>query len=226
MSIPRYQLSKRAGGRASHSGAGTHWCVPSRTRAVTGRYRPIDIDRSPEHLCPESTQLRFRPVRPAQSAWHEMPGDASPGCRRPARAVSATPRRVMGGTRGVWRGGAIVDLWLAQVPVGCRGIRSGVDGAYEPRHVDRMQPNAALPGRSQERALQAERDVRVGFPGLHPGLVELALQAVIAGVRCVDRKSRSGNGDSGCRTDLSRAVRPGVGRVRRWQRVDAPLPGD
>ncbi|MGV2337804.1 MAG UNVERIFIED_CONTAM: hypothetical protein LVR18_28220 [Planctomycetaceae bacterium] len=84
MSIPRYQLSKRAAGRASHSGAGTHLCVPSRTRAVTGRYRPIDIDRSPEHLCPESTQLRFRPVRPAQSAWHEMPGDASPGRRRPA----------------------------------------------------------------------------------------------------------------------------------------------
>ncbi|MGV2335558.1 MAG UNVERIFIED_CONTAM: hypothetical protein LVR18_16065 [Planctomycetaceae bacterium] len=47
MSIPRYQLSKRDAGRASHSGAGTHWCVPSRTRAETGRDRPIDIDRSP-----------------------------------------------------------------------------------------------------------------------------------------------------------------------------------
>jgi hypothetical protein len=31
--------------------------------------------------------LRFRPVGPAPSAWHEMPGYASPGCRRPARAV-------------------------------------------------------------------------------------------------------------------------------------------
>ena len=61
---------------------------------------------------------------------------------------------------------------------------------------------------------------------MHPGLVELAFQAVIAGVRSVDRKSRPGNGDSGCRPELSRAVRTGFGRVRRWQRVDAPLPGD
>ena len=31
--------------------------------------------------------LRFRPVRPAPSAWHEMPGYASPSRRRPARAA-------------------------------------------------------------------------------------------------------------------------------------------
>ena len=31
--------------------------------------------------------LRFRPVGPVPSAWHEMPGFASPECRRPARAV-------------------------------------------------------------------------------------------------------------------------------------------
>jgi hypothetical protein len=41
------------------------------------------------HLPP---QLRFRPVRPAPSAWHEMPGHASPRRRRPARAaLSRTP---------------------------------------------------------------------------------------------------------------------------------------
>jgi hypothetical protein len=31
--------------------------------------------------------VRFRPVRPAPSAWHEMPGHALPKHRRPARAV-------------------------------------------------------------------------------------------------------------------------------------------
>ena len=39
---------------------------------------------------------------------------------------------MMGGTRGVWRGGAIVDLWWPQVRVGCRGVRSGVDAHTNP----------------------------------------------------------------------------------------------
>jgi hypothetical protein len=49
---------------------------------------------------------------------------------------------------------------------------------------------------------------RAGFPGLHPGLVELALQAVIAGFAALTESRSSGNGDSGCRAEVSRAVRP------------------
>jgi hypothetical protein len=44
----------------------------------------------------------------------------------------AGPRRVMGGTRGVWRGGTIADLCLPRVRVGCRGVRSGVDAHTNP----------------------------------------------------------------------------------------------
>jgi hypothetical protein len=44
----------------------------------------------------------------------------------------AGPRRVMVGTRGVWRGGAIADLCLPPVRVGCRGVRSGVDAHTNP----------------------------------------------------------------------------------------------
>jgi hypothetical protein len=38
-------------------------------------------------LCAFASPLRFRPVGPVPSAWHEMPGHASPECRRPAGAV-------------------------------------------------------------------------------------------------------------------------------------------
>ena len=44
-----------------------------------------------------------------------------------------------------------------------------------------MQSNSEFEGRGYELALQAEWDDRARFPGLHPGLLELALQAVIAG---------------------------------------------
>ena len=46
-------------------------------------------------------------------------------------------------------------------------------------------PHGALRGRGKVLALQAARDARAGVPGLHPGLVELALQAGIAGGRFV-----------------------------------------
>jgi hypothetical protein len=140
---PGTSSAKRAGGRASHSGAGTHLCVPSRTRAVTGRYRPIDIDRSPERLCPESTQLRFRPVRPAQSAWHEMPGDAS------ARASS--------------------PCVPASMQMQTRARRSQTTG----RRVAGVRLRTGLTGRKRRSGRG---------PGLHPGLMELALQAAIAKV--------------------------------------------
>ena len=39
----------------------------------------------------------------------------------------AAPRRVMGGTRGVLRGGEMVDLWLPRMRVRCRCAGSGVD---------------------------------------------------------------------------------------------------
>ena len=44
----------------------------------------------------------------------------------------AGPRRVMGGTRGVLRGGAMVDFWLPRVRVVCRCVRSGVDPHANP----------------------------------------------------------------------------------------------
>ena len=95
----------------------------------------------------------------------------------------AGPRRVMGGTRGMLRGGAMVDLWLPRVRVRCRCIRSCVEMHANPAHIDHMQSSGAFEGRSYELALQAEWDEwddRARCPGLHPGLVELALQAVIA----------------------------------------------
>ena len=75
--------------------------MPTARLPRRGRYRPIDIDRSPSYIHQASIPLRFRPVRPAQSAWHEMPGDASPELRRPVRAVLSKYPQCVG-----WHAGA------------------------------------------------------------------------------------------------------------------------
>jgi hypothetical protein len=45
------------------------------------------FDRCASGSCAFAARLRFRPVRPVPSAWHEMPGHGSPRVRRPAVAV-------------------------------------------------------------------------------------------------------------------------------------------
>jgi hypothetical protein len=75
----------------------------------------------------------FRPVGPASSAWHEMPGHVAP--RR---------RRLQGQFCSRASGRCVSWAWL----------RAGLTG---------------------------RKGARGGFPGFHPGLVELALQAAIAG---------------------------------------------
>ncbi|MGV2341226.1 MAG UNVERIFIED_CONTAM: hypothetical protein LVR18_46965 [Planctomycetaceae bacterium] len=59
-----------------------------------------------------AAMLRFRPLRPALPAWHEMPGQASPERRRPARQLSERPCRVMAGPRGELRGGRMAGLMV------------------------------------------------------------------------------------------------------------------
>jgi hypothetical protein len=59
--------------------------------------------------------------------------------------LSATPRRVMGGARGVWRGdGEFVGAWLAR---GLPRPRFRYRREPQPEHVNRVQPDAAAPGR-------------------------------------------------------------------------------
>jgi hypothetical protein len=77
--------------------------------------------------------LRFRPEGPALTAWHEMPGQASPEASSPCKGSSQqAPCRVMGGPRGGLRGGAMVDLLVPGSPVGCRGQGSGIDANPNP----------------------------------------------------------------------------------------------
>ena len=55
---------------------------PTVTRSIAASLRPQPCDRS----CVYGL-LRFRPVRPAPSAWHEMPGSAFSEPCRPVRAA-------------------------------------------------------------------------------------------------------------------------------------------
>ena len=74
--------------------------------------------------------LRFRPVRPAPSAWHEMPGHAVPEPRRPVRAVLSKNPPFEGCYAGdaarQGDGGFIVAGGI------CRGLRSDVDANTNP----------------------------------------------------------------------------------------------
>jgi hypothetical protein len=126
-----------------------------------------------------AAQLCFRPVRPVPSAWHEMPGSASPIRRRPARAVLSKTPPFDGryAWRAAWRGdGGIV---CRGARVGCCGLRFGIDAHAKPGHVDLVQPDGAEQGRLRA-GLTGRTGHGNGFPGVHPGLVELALQAEIS----------------------------------------------
>ena len=93
--------------------------------------------------------------------------------------LSAGPCRVMVGSRGERRGGAMVGLLVpgralvaaAQVPVSTRTPTRTRQSRATRRRVAGARLRAGPTGR---------RDARAAFPGLHPGLVELALQAGIA----------------------------------------------
>ena len=80
-----------------------------------------------------SARLRFRPVRPVRSAWHEMPGHGSARVRRPARAVLSRKPPCDGSY--AWRGDGGLGLPRTAFPRRC---------GCEPVRVDRMQGRAAL----------------------------------------------------------------------------------
>jgi hypothetical protein len=93
----------------------------------------------------------------------------------------AGPRRVMGGTRGMLRGGAMVDLWLPRVRGGCRCVRSGVEMHANPGTLTKCNRTARSRGEAKSWPDRPNGIIGPVSPGLHPGLVELALQAEIAG---------------------------------------------
>ena len=71
------------------------WIYEQNDRSDSVSDAPEPAAPLPAHLPPFcvsgaralTAPLRFRPVRPAPSAWHEMPGYASPERRRPGRAA-------------------------------------------------------------------------------------------------------------------------------------------
>jgi hypothetical protein len=83
--------------------------------------------------CTFAALLRLRPVRPARSAWHEMPGWAFSGSSVALQGqLSARTCRATGGTRGMLRAWAMVDWCAPGGRVGCRGISSGVGANASP----------------------------------------------------------------------------------------------
>jgi hypothetical protein len=127
--------------------------------------------------------LGFRPVRPAPSAWHEMPGWAFPGLRRPARAALSTNSPCAGwyACAGTLRGG--------------RAIRVGRDrGGRAPAPANRDAPMStsthALRAPKRRVAgveLRAGLTGRKGLAGWGPGI---ASRADGAGLTGRNRKGR------------------------------------
>ncbi len=112
-------------------------------------------------------QLRLRPVRPARSAWHEMPGHASARLRRPARAALSWTPPCDG-----WNAWRVAGRWWI---CGCRGCVL-VAAGYVPALM-RMRTRV-------RRSWATER--RVGGARLRAGLTGRNRR-----VRSVDRKSRA-----------------------------------
>ena len=80
--------------------------------------------------------LRFRPEGPALSAWHEMPGQASPRRVALQGQFSAGPCRVMAGPRGELRGGALAGLMVPS--------RAFVAAAHGPVSTANPNPDASI----------------------------------------------------------------------------------
>ena len=74
----------------------------------------------------------------------------------------------------------MVHLWLPRVRAGCRCARSGVDANADPGTSIAGNRMARWGGDAKSWPDRPKGDDRAGSPGLHPGLVELALQAAIA----------------------------------------------
>jgi hypothetical protein len=73
--------------------------------------------------------MRFRPVRPVPSAWHEMPGHAATEPRRPVRAVLSKNPPFEGCYTWDPAPRGMVD---SSLPGGRRGLRSDVDTNTNP----------------------------------------------------------------------------------------------
>ena len=119
--------------------------------------------------------LRFRPVRPGPSAWHEMPGHAAHGVFALQGQLLAGLRRVMGGPRGVWRGDG-GSLWLPRVRGGCRCGRSGVDAHGNPGTSITCNRTARWGAE-----LRAGLTGRMGRSGRFPGIASRAGGAGLTG---------------------------------------------
>jgi hypothetical protein len=168
--------------------------------------------------------LGFRPVRPAPSAWHEMPGWAFPGLRRPARAALSRNSPCAG-----W-------CTCAGTLRGRRSIRVGRDrGGRAPAPASRDAPMSTsihalrattrrVAGMGLRAGLTGRKGCWAGVPGLHPGLMELALQAGIAAGRATrpDTSPLTSNARQGAR-HLWRTMNT-RGVDHEWRAVDVNRP--
>ena len=90
--------------------------------------------------------------------------------------LSAESCRVMGGTRGVWRGGAMVDSWLPRMRVRCRCVRSGVDPHANPSTSIACNRTARWRGEAMSWPYRPN-----GLPGRFPGIASRAGGAGLTG---------------------------------------------
>jgi hypothetical protein len=110
-----------------------------------------------------------------------MPDQASPSVVALQGQFSASPCRVMGGPRGELRGSAVVGLMVLG-----RALVAATHGPVSTRTPTRTRQSRAtgqrVAGAGLRTGLTGRWDRGAGYPGFHPGLVDLALQAGIAEV--------------------------------------------
>ncbi len=97
----------------------------------------------------------------------------------PAAGKSTPPGHVVAGCVV----GAMVDLCGSGVSVGAMNLLTSCVPAMPPApplHLYRVHPHGPLSGVRLRAGLTGRNAYLAGFPGFHPGLVELALQAEIA----------------------------------------------
>jgi hypothetical protein len=87
--------------------------------------------------------------------------------------LSAGSRRVSGGTHGVLRGGAIVDLWVRRARFGCRGLRPGIDANANPDTSITCKQTPRCRGAAKSWPYRPQSQGGVGvFSRLHPSRVD------------------------------------------------------